>query len=102
MKNEIINENNKTIEQAQNYFQRGNFRIALGKYDLAVEDFNQSIKLAPHYSIDVYLHRGIALSELGLNKDAMDNFNYVLKKDPDNTSARQHIARISGENELKL
>ena len=48
---------------ADAYFDRGYFHIELGRYDLAIADYNKVIQLEPNSS-DAYVNRGISYAEL--------------------------------------
>ena len=65
---------------------RGNIRVNENKLDEAIDDFNQSIKIAPQYS-DPYLNRGIAYEGKKMWEDALADYNRVLEIDPQDAMA---------------
>ncbi len=60
---------------------RGNSRVSQNKLALAIEDFDQAIKLAPDQP-DPYLNRGAALEGQGKYEAAIADYNKVLAIDP--------------------
>jgi tetratricopeptide (TPR) repeat protein len=65
---------------------RGNARVSQHKLQEAVEDYNQSISLAPDQP-DPYLNRGTALEGLQDWQGAIADYNHVLELDPQDTAA---------------
>ena len=58
----------------------------LGKYQQAIDNFNEAIELDPEYA-DVYNNRGVAYAILGDNDQAIADFNKVLEIEPNDTQA---------------
>ena len=79
MKNRQIS----TEKLYDSYFQRGNFRLASNKYDEAIEDYNEAIKLNPHYARS-YKNRGLAYYTKGDISRAIDDYTKAIELDPDN------------------
>jgi tetratricopeptide (TPR) repeat protein len=65
---------------------RGNARVSQHKLQEAIEDYNQSIALAPDQP-DPYLNRGTALEGLQDWQGAIADYNRVLELDPQDTAA---------------
>ncbi len=65
---------------------RGNSRVSQGKYDAALTDFAQAIKLAPD-AIDPYLNRGAAYEGLEQYDKAIGEYNHVIELDPKDAAA---------------
>jgi tetratricopeptide (TPR) repeat protein len=65
---------------------RGNARVSQRKLKLAIEDYNQAIRLAPE-APDPYLNRGAALEGLGEWDAAIADYNRVLELDPQDPAA---------------
>ena len=65
------NKQTKIDKLYDNYFQRGNFRLASNKCDEAIEDYNEAIKLNPHYA-RYYKNRGLAHYTKGEIERAID------------------------------
>jgi tetratricopeptide (TPR) repeat protein len=65
---------------------RGNARVSQNKLKEAIEDYNQSIALAPDQP-DPYLNRGTALEGLHDWQAAIADYNHVLELDPQDTAA---------------
>jgi protein O-mannosyl-transferase len=73
------------LENAQNFYKRGLDYSNLGKYKIAIGNFNQAIRLKP-YDADVYNNRGLTYSKDGQYKLAIDDFNKAIRLKPDFTS----------------
>lgn len=65
---------------------RGNARVSQHKLQEAIEDYNQSIALAPDQP-DPYLNRGTALEGLQDWQSAIADYDRVLELDPQDTAA---------------
>lgn len=48
---------------SENYFQRANFRVALGKYEKAIMDYDKALQCNPQLT-PAYYNRGLAKSGL--------------------------------------
>src|SRR3954451_10375530 len=72
-------ENVKTLASAYN--NRGDAYIAKGEYDLAINDFDQSIKLNPE-SARTFNNRGFAYKKKGEYDRAMQDFEEGIKLNP--------------------
>ena len=68
------------------YNNRGNAFTAKGAYDLAIVDFDQSIKHNPTYA-NAFSSRGIANLKKGEYDRALENLNEAIKLDPNYASA---------------
>ena len=60
---------------------RGNALLSLGKYDLAIEDYNAAIKLNPNYA-KALNNRGLAHLKKGEYDQAIADFDAAIKNDP--------------------
>jgi tetratricopeptide (TPR) repeat protein len=65
---------------------RGNARVSQNKLEAALEDYNQSVALAPDQP-DPYLNRGTALEGLQQWEAAIADYNRVLELDPQDAFA---------------
>ncbi len=65
---------------------RGNARVSQNKLKEALEDYNQSVALAPDQP-DAYLNRGTALERLQEWQAAIADYNHVLELDPQDAAA---------------
>jgi len=74
------------VALTNNYSQRGIFRSALGKYEGAIEDFNEAIKISPQYA-GAYNNRGLAKIELGKYKEAIEDYDNAIEINPQYTIA---------------
>ena len=74
---------------------RGNIRLALGDPKGAIRDQTKAIEISPE-DLDPYLNRGIAEEALKLWEEASNDYNYVLKKDPNDVSALYNLANVMG------
>ncbi len=77
-------ENARTIAIAHN--NRGNAQASQGKYDLAIGDFDKSIKLNPRYAT-AFNNRGVAFKKKGDLDRSIKDFDSALGIDPDFTVA---------------
>ena len=71
---------------SENYFQRANFRVALGKYEKAIADFGRALDLHPQNAA-FYSNRGLAKSSLGHYEEAIADFDRALDLHPQNAHA---------------
>jgi len=69
--------NNLTSDSSQ-----GNGFTNSGNIQIAIEDFNESLRLAPDYA-QVYNNRGLAYLRLGEIPEAIEDFNQAIEIDPD-------------------
>ena len=74
---------------------RGNIRLALGDPQGAVIDQTKAIDLLP-LAIDPHLNRGIAEETLQQWKEAKEDYQWVLKREPENASALYNLANVKG------
>lgn len=65
---------------------RGNARVSQHHLTLALEDFDQAVKLAPE-APDPYLNRGVAHEGLGEWQAALEDYNRVIALDPTDAMA---------------
>jgi len=75
---------NRTLQVTRNnyraYYIRGETYADLGKYQLAIEDFNRVIDLSPDYI--VYHNRGFAYYKLGDYWNAIRDYNETIRLQP--------------------
>jgi tetratricopeptide (TPR) repeat protein len=68
------------------YNNRGNAYTTKGEYDLAIRDYDQSIKLNPMYA-KPFNNRGVAYQKKGEYDLAVENFDAAIKIDPNYADA---------------
>ena len=68
------------------YNNRGNAYTGKGQYDLAIQDYNESIKLNPNYAKS-FNNRGVAYQKKGEYDRAIEDFDTAIKIDPDYADA---------------
>ena len=73
------------------YFKRGYAYYALGKYELAVKDYDEAIRLKPN-EVDEYNNRGVAYAYLKQYSKAREDFDKAIRLKPDDTSAYYNYA----------
>jgi Flp pilus assembly protein TadD len=64
------------------YNNRGGANAQLGRYPLALEDFNKAIRLQPHYA-DSYYFRGNTYVNMGQYQLAIEDYNKAIALKPD-------------------
>lgn len=69
---------------------RGNARSRQGKLEAALQDFEQSINLAPE-SNDPRVNRGATLEALGRFDEAASDYLFVLERDPNDPVAHNNL-----------
>ena len=74
---------------------RGNIRLALGDPKGAIRDQTKAIEISPE-DIDPHLNRGIAEEALKLWEEAGIDYNWVLKKNPNDLSALYNLGNVMG------
>jgi tetratricopeptide (TPR) repeat protein len=68
------------------YNNRGNAYMAKGEYDLAVQDYDQSIKLNPNYA-RAFNNRGVAYQKKSAYDLAIKDFDEAIRLKPDYANA---------------
>lgn len=76
------------------YTQRGFAYIELKKYDSAVNDFSEALKLNPKQNA-AYFGRGLSLYETGQYDKAKEDLSAFIKKDSNFAMAYNYLAAIS-------
>ena len=62
----------------ENYFQRANFRLASGKYEKAIKDYNTALRLKPQEAA-AYYNRGLAKGDVGRDEEARADLQRALE-----------------------
>ena len=68
------------------YSNRGNAKAALERYDDAITDYDEAIRLKPDYA-EAYSNRGIAKAALGRYDDAIADYDEAIYLKPDLAAA---------------
>ena len=76
---------NQTIS-AETYFLRGNASYDLGRYDLAIANYDKAIQLKPDYT-EAYNNRGVAKAALGQHFVAISDYDKAIQLKPDYANA---------------
>jgi hypothetical protein len=83
--------NNTTL--AMTHFDQGKKYIEEKKYDMAIFEFNEAIKLTPDYST-AYNNLGAVYMMIGNFDMAFESFEAAFHIDPNNTNARQNMENV--------
>ena len=87
------------IDSVGIYINRGISYDNLGKFKLALIDFNNAIRINPNYAM-AYYNRGVAYNGLGKYKLAIDDFSSAIRINPD--FALAYYNRGNAKSYLKL
>lgn len=71
------NKYNGSCEDANEYFNRGNFKKLLGDYNGALSDYDKAIEMKPSF-FEAYHQRGTVKSLLKDEEGAMSDFNKAI------------------------
>ena len=77
----------------KDYADRGLSYHAIGDYQNAISDFNQSIKIEPLYGSGYY-YRGLTYQALGQKQEALADFKRVLEVDREHPEAEEIMKTI--------
>ena len=77
----------------QDYVERGLSYHAIGDYQNAIADFNQSIKIEPLYGSGYY-YRGLTYLALGQKQEALADFKRTLEVDKEHPEAEEIMKKI--------
>lgn len=76
------------------YFNLGYIhQVYLKVYDVAIENYTKAIEIEPKY-IDAYYNRGLCYEQIDNKKKAEEDFRYVLKLNPQHTTAAIALERV--------
>lgn len=78
---------------------RGDCFLNLGKYELAVKDYSESLKQDPS-DLGVKHARGYTFTRLGNTEKALDDFNSILAADPNKTRTLLQRAHLLRRNDM--
>ena len=82
----IIACGNATEDTAEWHFNQGNKLAEQGRYEQAIEDYDQAIRLNPE-DADAYYNRGIVYYELGQLERAIEDYDEAIRLNPEYTKA---------------
>ena len=68
------------------FFARGSIKSSLGRYEEAISDANEAIRLKPNFA-EVYLLRGISNENLGRHEEAISDLNEAIRLKPNDAQA---------------
>lgn len=94
----------KGKELAWAYFNRGNANIRTGRYDNAIADYSEALKLDPS-DADIYNNRGNAFRRKGQHDRAIADYNEAIKlapNDPDPVNGRGNAYFSKGDRDRAL
>jgi len=81
--------NESVPTSAQDWFKKGNKLDDLGKYQEAIEAFDEAIRINPDYA-QAYNNKGAALNKLCKFQEAVTAFDQAIRINPDYTNARNN------------
>jgi tetratricopeptide (TPR) repeat protein len=79
-------------EEAQRHFERGINLYRIDRFNDAIAEFTEAIKLHPN-GAGIYGNRGAAYGQQGKYSEAIADFETQLKLDPGNVECRDNIAK---------
>ncbi len=95
-------DNEQNFEDATLKFYYGNSKIILDKYEDAIEDYDEAIRLNPDL-MEAYVNRAICYIHLDDYKESLSDLNKAIKLDPTNymayTSRGSVLSRLGRQNE---
>ena len=77
----------------KDWFDAGKMKLSVGKYTLAINDFNKSLALNPS-AAEAYLQRGIAKMKNGDNENAATDFTQVIRLQAGSAEAYAYRGQI--------
>ncbi|XP_057845612.2 uncharacterized protein LOC131055019 [Cryptomeria japonica] len=80
-------------ENASVWSNRGSVRVSLNKFEAAVEDLSEAIKLAPQAPVP-FLNRAIAYEALGRYQDAIEDCKSAIVNDPEEFAAWYNLGNV--------
>ena len=84
---------------SDNYFQRANFRLASGKYEKAIADYDTAIRLKPQEAA-AYYNRGLAKGDVGRDEEARADWQRALELATEQGNEKMRKAAQERLNEL--
>ncbi|NES69991.1 MAG: tetratricopeptide repeat protein [Okeania sp. SIO2D1] len=100
----IISQKDSSAQDAESYFEKAVKHYNEGKYEEAIADFNQAIRLNPKYA-KAYNGRGLVYTLLEKNEKALADYNQAIRLNPKYAQAynnRGIVYRRQGKNEKAL
>ena len=85
--------NEKNYETASVLFYRGVASLEKGKYEEAIEKYNEAIKLNSNHA-GLYNNRGVAKNELGQHYEAIDDYDKAIELNPNNKEAYNNRGNV--------
>ena len=61
----------------------------LGKFEEAIRSYTRAIAAAPRYA-PAYMNRGLAYMNVGRYDQAIEDFDMILRQDPENDQAQKY------------
>lgn len=80
--------NHKQLEEAKTLFYRGLAYSKQERYDLAIADYTEALKLNPQF-VDGYNSRGLAYYKQGYYFSARRDYEKALELDPTGTAGQE-------------
>jgi Flp pilus assembly protein TadD len=80
-------------KDVKTYVDQGVANLENGKFDQALQDFNEALKLKPGDAA-LYDYRGVAYRVKGLDAQAMQDFNRAIELDPKYARAYRNRAMV--------
>ena len=64
------------------YYNRGNAKVALGRHEEAIADYDQAIRHQPAIGAETYYNRGAAKSALRRYEEAIADYDEAIRINP--------------------